>query len=308
VRILITGASGFAASHLLRELEPSRHAIFLTSRRKFKTGFRGGTLSSFPADLSRAKHVRTLIQKTKPEAVVHLSALPHVGHSWKSPKRLVESNIQSTHNLCEALVGRSVQFLFVSSAMVYGASAQSRHLNESSPIGPTSPYGMSKLASELILDSYRTSRFRVTVVRPFNHTGPSQSLDYVCPAFAKRIASANNRQTIPVGSLEARRDFTDVRDIVRAYRLILEKKPSEPLFVLGSGRAVSIRKIFKTLVRISGKNIRTKTDPKLLQKKDVKILLADPALAKRKLGWNPRIPLEKTLRDIYFEQASATKR
>ncbi len=306
MRILITGASGFVAAHLLKELEPTRHTVILTSRRPFQAAFRTKKINSLLCDLTQKAPIQKIVKRARPDTVVHLAALPHVGKSWTDPGALIHSNLIATKNLCEALQGRSVHFLLVSSAMVYGTSAATTtRLDENSPTRPVSPYGFSKLAAETLARSYENRRFRVTVVRPFNHTGPGQTQDFVCPAFAERIRKTPSGGAISVGDLQTRRDFTDVRDVARAYRLIVEKKPAEKLFVLGSGKSVSIRTILETLIRISGKKIKTRKDSKLLQKNDVKTLVANPRLLEEIVGWTPRLKLTQTLSDLYFESTSS---
>lgn len=192
--------------------------------------------------------------------------------------------------------------------MVYGqTAAKMTRLNEKSKTRPVSPYGKSKLAAERVVTSFTSPLFHTTIVRPFNHTGPGQSPELVCPAFAWRIVKAKPGSKIPVGDLRGRRDFTDVRDVVRAYRLIVEKQPKDPLFVIGSGRAVPISFILKTLLKISKKSVRAVTDPNLLQRADLRILIADPKLIRKRLGWKAQIPLQTTLRDIYREALSKSR-
>ncbi len=174
--------------------------------------------------------------------------------------------------------------------------------NEGSPVGPENPYGMSKLAAEYAIRVFTSEKFKPYIVRPFNHIGPGQSRDFVCSAFARRVLETPNGGEITTGNLDSERDFSDVRDIVRAYRLILEKEPSQDLFVLGSGKGIKIKDILHRFIEMSGKKLRPTLDRSLLRPSDPAKVVADAGLAKTILGWQCEIPFEKTLQDI-FEDA-----
>ena len=190
--------------------------------------------------------------------------------------------------------------LFVSSALVFGeAQQQKASFIESSPVQPMNPYGHSKLAAEHVVRTFASEQFKPYIVRPFNHIGPGQSPGFVCPSLARRIATTEDGGKIVVGNLDSYRDFSDVRDVVRAYRMILEQKPREDLFVTGSGRAVQINEILAKLLEISGKRLSTEVDQQLLRQNDPQKVVADCSLIKRVVGWECEIPLEQSLRDIY---------
>lgn len=176
-------------------------------------------------------------------------------------------------------------------------------LSEHSFPAPETAYGASKLAGEYIVRSYASEMFRPYIVRAFNHIGPGQGGDFVCPTLARKIVAAPDGGRITVGNLKVYRDFTDVRDVVRAYRLILEVKPAQDLFVIGSGRAVRIEEVLEELARISGKEITAEVDRSLVRNVDPPLLCADSSLAQHVLGWSPAIPMEQTLREVYGEAA-----
>ncbi len=307
MRILITGASGFVGPHLARELLNNGHEVLLTAPVKFDLRHSNQIHAAHICDLLDQKSLRTLVEKTRPEAVIHLAGLSHVHEGTKNREKMVELNVLATAKLCASLsqLNAKIAFLIVSSALMYPPSVNAETVvNEQTATKPDLPYGYSKLAAEYVAHSFASDNFRVYVARPFNHIGPGQSRDFVCPGLAHRIATTADGGTIPVGNMNAKRDFTDVRDMARAYRLIIEKQPTENLFVLGSGQATSIQTIFDTFIRISGKKITTKLDPDLLRSIDPPCFRSDYSLAKRSLDWEPQIPLEASLRDIYDTELS----
>ena len=305
MNILVTGASGFVATHLIPELKGHGHQLSLTCFRE------PANAHGFPfhwCDITDLAAVNDLVRKIKPQAVVHLAGISHVVEADKQRGNLAAVNIVGTSNVCSALSGleQEALFLFISSALVYGQVAESNvAFTESSPLQPMNPYGHSKLAAEYIVKTFASERFKTYIVRPFNHIGPGQSPGFVCPSLARRIAETDDGGKIVVGNLNSYRDFTDVRDVVRAYRLILEKRPVEDIFILGSGRAIRIQDIFDELLRVSGKRLATEVDPALLRRNDPQKVVADCSLIKRVVGWECQIPLEKSLRDIYLSVSSS---
>lgn len=300
MRVLVTGASGFVGQHLVKELLSAEHHVISTARKKFPLANNSSNHEFIAADVCLFDNVKNLIRKSKPDAVIHLAAMPHVGKSWKKKEDLIDLNVFSVDHLCRALAesGKKTTFLLISSAMIYDSPPHTK-LSEFSKLNPNSPYGMSKLAAEMIARQYQSKNFDLYIARPFNHTGPGQSTDYVCPAFATRIFNAKEKDTIKVGNLKAERDFSDVRDIVKAYRLIIEKKPKEKLFVLGAGRPIQVKEILDYFIKISGKKLRVRIDPTIFRPLDHPYLVSNPNLAKKVLGWKTEIPIYETLKDIY---------
>ena len=316
MNILITGGSGFVAPYLAAELVSYGHNCILTALKETIVTTSRGNARTVACDLCQEGPTRDLIRTAAPDAIIHLAGFSHVGHAWDKRRDVIDINMIATRNVCVGAtdVNKKVVLLAISSSMVYSPPTDPgdsggtgtgisnrliRPLDEYSPIGLFSPYGMSKLGAECIVRTFSSDQLIGYVVRPFNHCGVGQTDEYVCTAFARRIAATKDNGVITVGNLEARRDFTDVRDVVRAYRLIVEHEPEQRLFVIGSGRATRIRDILDKYISISGKRIRVETDPALLRPADSAALISNPSLIKQVLHWEAQIPLSTTLREIY---------
>ena len=240
-----------------------------------------------------------------PDAVYHLAALTHVGQSWEEPLQVLEVNIIGTAAVLAAArqCGTDPRVLVTSSAEVYGAvtDPQLLPLSERSPTAPLTPYAASKLAAEAVVAQAHLGHGQhVITVRPFNHIGPGQTPNFAVPALAKRIVEADRlgSPTIPVGNLSARRDFTDVRDVVRAYRLLVEAGRPGEVYNVCSGRDVSIREIADSLLKLAGTTLEFETDPSLVRPVEVPVLRGDPTRLVDATGWRPEVPLDQTLADV----------
>ncbi len=209
-------------------------------------------------------------------------------------------NVRGTHHLLQALERAAVdaRVLVPSSALVYATSSDA--LDENHPLAPSSPYGLSKLAQEM-LAARTNGALAVTIARPFNHFGPRQDPFFAASGFARRIADIEHGRWAPeisVGNLEARRDLTDVRDTVRAYQLILERGiPGRPYNVC-TGHAIAIRELLDRLLALARVPITVKVDPSRYRPNDTPVLLGDPGRLRDELGWTAAIPLEQTLDDL----------
>lgn len=303
MKVLITGASGFVASYLIPELQVAGHELILSAPGSHALDHSPfANLPFIPCDITRVSEVEALVMESRPDAIVHLGGKAHVGKAEDPQGRadLSNVNVVATHHLCAAASQLpQVTFLFISSAFVYGGSGSRLVCDEQTPLRPNTAYGFSKLAAEAVVQSFRTERFRSYCVRPFNHIGPGQHPDFVCTAFARRVFNAANGSTIQVGNLSAERDFSDVRDIVKAYRKILDTAPDESVFVLGRGQTVTIQWILDRFIAMSGKRLSVEVDPGLLRSDGEQVRVANCGLAKRILGWTPDIPVERSLEDIY---------
>ena len=252
-------------------------------------------------DLLDRGAVREAIARTRPSAVYHCAAAAHVGKAWDSTESTFAVNVLGTHHLCDALRREDlrVQFLMPSSAMIYRPSSDA--MTEDDPLVPPNPYGLSKLAQELLALRSIPDGIDVRVARAFNHIGPRQDPFFAAPGFARRIADIERGQWAPeisVGNLDAQRDLTDVRDTVRAYRLILERGvPGRPYNVC-SGRAVTIRHLLDLLIARARCPVTVKIDPARYRPNDNPILLGDPSRLRDELGWTAEIPIERTVDDL----------
>jgi GDP-4-dehydro-6-deoxy-D-mannose reductase len=302
---LVTGAAGFAGSHLVEHL--------LENEARVAAWGHGPIPSSLPSsdrilwtavDVTDPAAVEAALGETRPSAVYHCAGIADVHSTWSDSATALRVNVLGTHNLLNALerVAIDAPVLITGSALVYKPSDAA--LSEDSPIGPASPYGVSKLAQELV---GLAARGRVIVARPFNHAGPRQAPAYVTSSFARQIAEAEagvRQPVLEVGNLEARRDITDVRDTVRAYALLIQKGQGGRPYNVCRGEAFRVGDLLDALVRQSQAAIEVRTDPARLRPNDMPVVLGDPSRLERDTGWKPRIPIEQTLRDLldYWRQ------
>jgi GDP-4-dehydro-6-deoxy-D-mannose reductase len=256
-------------------------------------------------DVTNPTALLAAVSEAAPDAIYHLAALTHVGQSWAEPLRVLEVNVIGTGALLAAAreCGTDPRILVTSSAEVYGAVTDPSllPLRETSPTAPLTPYAASKLAAEaLVSQAYLGHGQRVITVRPFNHIGPGQSPNFAVPALAKRIVEAErtNAPTIPVGNLSARRDFTDVRDVVRAYRLLIESGEDGAVYNVCSGHDVSIEEIADGLLTLAGTRLEFEIDPALVRPVEVPVLRGDRSRLSAATGWKPEIELHQTLGDV----------
>ncbi|MGO8872776.1 MAG: GDP-mannose 4,6-dehydratase [Acidimicrobiales bacterium] len=290
MRSLITGGRGFVGHWLADHLREAGDEVVVIDQE---------------VDVTNPTALLAAVTDAAPDAIYHLAALSHVGRSWDEPLRVLEVNVIGTAALLAAAreCGTDPRILVTSSAEVYGAVTDPAllPLTEASPTAPLTPYAASKLAAEaFVAQAYLGHGQHVITVRPFNHIGPGQSPNFAVPALAKRIVEAELRgaTTMAVGNLSARRDFTDVRDVVRAYRLLIECGTPGEVYNVCSGRDVSIRSIADGLLGLAGTSLEFETDPLLVRPVEVPVLRGDPSRLTSATGWKPEIPLEQTLADV----------
>ncbi len=307
LRVLITGATGFAGGHLIRALKaegPSSFEIFGTAFPDPPSPSEGRL---FSLDLRSEQAVVELMGEVRPDWIVHLAAVSNVRRSWQMRRETIETNVLGTQNLLEA-VRRSApgaRVLFVSSSDVYGAGdPPAEALTEGAPVRIVNPYAYSKAAGEMLCGFYeQVERIDIVIARPFPHTGPGQTEDFVCSDWARQVAeieSGNRAPTLMVGNLDVQRDYCDVRDVVRAYLLLLRKGRRGEAYNICSGKALALREILDFLIReSSGKApISVNVDPAKLRKADVPALIGSNRKIAQETGWSPRIPMDQTLRDL----------
>jgi GDP-4-dehydro-6-deoxy-D-mannose reductase len=304
--VLVTGASGFAGGHLL-DLLASESQPVVAWRRPGSAGLRQvAGVRWEEVDLLDGAAVRQALGRLKPAAVYHCAGAAHVGRSWNDTVSTFAVNVRGTHHLIEGLRGSAAdaRVLIPSSSMVYAAATVP--LREDHPLLPASPYALSKLAQELA-GGGNPGGPPVFVARAFNHFGPRQHAWFVASGFARRIADIEAGRWAPeiaVGNLEARRDLTDVRDTVRAYRAILERGvPGRPYNVC-SGRAVAIRDLLDRMLARARVRIAVRIDPARYRPNDQPLVVGDPGRIREELGWSAEIPLDRTIDDLlsYWRQ------
>jgi len=301
VTVLVTGAAGFAGGHLIDLLSASGADIVAWQRTgqnapPARTGVRWQAV-----DVVNADAVIRAVAEVKPGAVYHCAGAAHVGKSWEKTAPTFEINLRGTHNLLEGLrrAGLRAKVLIPSSAMVYRSSDDA--MTEDHPLVPHSPYALSKLAQEMTALRARADGLQVMIARSFNHVGPRQDPFFAAPGFARRIADIEAGRWEPelaVGNLDARRDIHDVRDTVRAYRLILEHGEDGRAYNVCSGRAISIRALLDKLLASARVPITVRVDPARYRPNDVPLLLGDPTRLTTELGWLPEIGIDQTIDDL----------
>lgn len=308
MRALITGVGGFVGRHLARRLAGEGLEVWGIDRGKGgpEQPAVDGVRRVVHADLMDRDQTRRAIGEAAPDLVFHLAAQAAPAVAWKDPHATLHNNVFAQLGLLEALrdAGSAARIVVASSGEVYGAPAGPDELpvKETNPLRPTNPYALSKAAQDLMGYQYFSSYGMAIVrARPFNHLGPGQSADFVAPAFAQQVVEAEQglrEPVVRVGNLEAMRDFTDVRDVVRAYHLLaLQGEPGE-VYNIGSGAAVSVQSLLDFFLAHARVAIRVERDPERDRPVDVPCVYADTAKLRQATGWEPSVPIEETLSDV----------
>ena len=308
MRILITGITGFVGSHLAEyALTRGDVEVFGTvrwrSRLENVEGFQDD-ITMVDCDLRDSSATRRCLMELKPDYIFHLAAQSFVPTSWTAPEETLTTNIISELNLLEAMrdIDKEIRIQVAGSSEEYGlVFEEEAPIKETNPLRPLSPYAVSKVAQDLLAYQYNRSYGLFTVrTRAFNHEGPRRGDVFVTSNFAKQIAlieAGKQPPVLEVGNLEARRDFTDVRDVVKAYWLALEKGEPGEVYNIGSGRAVTIREMLDMLLALTDVKIEVRPVPERMRPSDVELLLADVGKFNALTGWKAEIPLTKTLAD-----------
>ena len=298
--VLITGAAGFAGSHLA-DLLAATPRLVCWSREAPAPGLVPSAHWQ-QIDLLDRDHVRAAVRTLRPAQIYHLAGVPHVGGSWEATSPTLAGNVLATHYLFDALrrAGVRARVLVTASATVYAPS--DRPIAEDGAIAPGSPYALSKLAQEMrSLRATVEDGLDVVVVRAFNHTGPRQAPAFAAPSFARQIAAIERGEQAPViraGNLTPRRDLSDVRDVVRAYVALMQRGAGGAIYNVASGVGRPIGDILHALVARARVNVTVETDPALLRPNDTAALVGDCSRLQRDTGWTPRIPFEQMLDDL----------
>jgi GDP-4-dehydro-6-deoxy-D-mannose reductase len=309
--ILVTGATGFAGSHLLDRLA-DRAPVITWFRPRGTSPDPQRHLDWRPVDLLDAVEVERALEEAAPTQIFHVAGAPQVSSSFTSSVPHLRTNVLGTHNLLEAVrrSARPCRVLVVSSSQIYQNSDEP--LDENAPLLPSTPYGLSKLAQDRLADrAWRDDDLDIVIARPFNHAGPRQSADFVVSSFARQIALIEEGLAAPelrVGNLDARRDMTDVRDVVEAYDVMMTSAPAGRPFNICSGRAWKVRDLLDELLHFARVPIRVTIDETRLRPVDVPVVQGDGGRIQSELGWAPRTPVERTLSDTLEWWRSKTQK
>lgn len=298
--VLVTGAAGFAGRHLVEHLAAS-HDVVAWSRTAPPPA--AARLAAWrQIDLLDRDAVRAAVGALKPAAVFHCAGFPHAGGAWSDALRPLEVNVRMTHILFDALrrAGGRCRLVIPGSATVYAPSLEP--LTEDAAVAPTTPYGLSKLAQEALgVRALREDGLDVVLTRSFNHTGPRQTPDFAAPSFARQIALIERGDLAPVirvGNLEARRDLSDVRDVVAAYAALMRAGTPGVVYNVASGVGRTIRSVLDGLLARARVPIEVAQDPARLRGFDIPVLVGNATRLRQATGWAPAVPFERTLDDL----------
>jgi GDP-4-dehydro-6-deoxy-D-mannose reductase len=286
---LITGGRGFVGTWLARHLRDCGDDVVVID---------------MEVDVADQHALEPVVAEAAPDAIYHLAARTHVGESWEEPGEVLRVNVLGTAAVLAAArrLDAAPRVLVVSSAEVYGVVTPGRlPIDERCDVAPVTPYAASKAAAEQVaLQAWRGYRQPVVVVRPFNHVGPGQAPTFAVSALARRIVEArrDGKRSLRVGTLTTRRDFTDVRDVVKAYRLLVEHGEPGGVYNVCSGTDVAISEVAARLLALGEVELDLVSDPELIRPVDVPVLRGDPGVLEAATGWKPEIALDDTLRDV----------
>jgi GDP-4-dehydro-6-deoxy-D-mannose reductase len=292
MRALVTGAAGFVGGHLVAHLQDQGDDVVAVDR-------------SDGPDLLDRPALEAFVAQVAPEVIYHLAGWSDVGGSWLDPVATFETNANGTLNLLLACRDAPIRVLSISSADVYGRVALSElPIAEDAPLRPVTPYAVSKVAADFLgVQAHLGFGVDVIRVRAFNHLGPGQTNRFVAPALAERIAlnEFDGTEVVPVGNLSPRRDFTDVRDVVRAYRLLTTHGEAGEAYNVCSGTDLAISELADLLVGLARHPMRLEEDPARQRPVEIPVLRGDPTKLHKATGWQPEIPISQTLADLLAE-------
>jgi len=307
MRALITGINGFVGGYLADYLlSEGRYEVWGLARAPERVpAALSGRMGLVYADLNDAEATAQALLAVQPALIFHLAGQPFVPESFRDPAGTLSTNILGALHLFLPIIEHRLpaRVLVVGTNEEYGAiTPDDLPVDEDTPLRPANPYGVSKAAQSLLAQQYASSHgLDIIRVRPFTHIGPRQNERFVTAAFARQIARIEcglQPPVMQVGNLSAQRDFTDVRDIVRAYALAAERGERGVVYNVGSGRAVMVGDLLEMLLEASATRVEVQVNPALMRPIDIPVVVCDPRRIQAQTGWAPRIPLRQTLHDI----------
>jgi GDP-4-dehydro-6-deoxy-D-mannose reductase len=322
MRALITGITGFAGSHLAEYLLAEHPDVEVFGLYRWRSRMEniehlGNQVQLLECDLRDYTSVHRALEKSRPDFIFHLAAQSFVPASWTAPTETLTSNIVGQTNIFEGVraLGLDPAIQIACSSEQYGlVHPHETPIKETNPLRPLSPYAVSKVAQDFLGYQYFQSYgIRVIRTRDFNHTGPRRGQVFVTSNFCSQVAAIENglqEPVIRVGNLDAIRDFTDVRDMVRAYWLAVTKATPGEVYNIATGNGIHIRELLDRILAQSKVEVKVEIDPERLRPSDVEILIGDSSKFRADTGWEPRIPFEKTLTDLleYWRHRLASRK
>lgn len=300
-KVLVTGIDGFVARYLYDYLLKSGYDVYGTT---INETYKNDKIKIFKMNLLNVENVNDVIKNIKPDMIFHLAGQSAVGLSWQKPVLTIDVNVNGTLNLLEAVKNNNInpKILIVGSSDQYGIiKPEDCPIKETQMQIPQSPYGISKKTQEELGKLYvKAYKMNIIFVRAFNHIGAGQGENFVVPDFASKIVKIE-KGAIPVlkvGNLDTLRDFTDVRDIVRGYVMLLENGKIGESYNIGSGNVIKVKDILKKLISLSYKEIKVEIDKEKFRPVDVPIVQCDNSKIKEDTGWKPEISIDETLKDV----------
>ena len=310
MKVLITGITGFAGSHLADYILQNHPGVKVYGMVRWRSRMDNvkhilDKITLVEADLKDYISIRNIIKEIKPDYIFHLAAQSFVPTSWKLPQETLQINVLGQVNILEAIKELKLDTVIqiAGSSEEYGLVYENElPIKETNPLRPLSPYAVSKITQDFLGYQYfKSYGIKAVRTRGFNHTGPRRGDVFVSSNFAKQIAEIEKGKREPViyvGNLESIRDFTDVRDMVRAYWMAVEKGEPGDVYNICSGRGLKIREVLEILLSYSKVKVEVKVDPARLRPSDVPVLIGDNSKFVKRTGWKPEIPIEKTLKDL----------
>ena len=303
-KVLVFGSGGFVGNYISKEFADSGYEVYGTDVLP-NYNYTKYIVKYYKLDIMDADGVYELIKTIKPYYIINLAAVSSVGESWKKPQRTIEINVNGSLNILDAVrkLKYSTRILMIGSSEEYAVS--SKKIAEDYKIDANNPYGISKIMQEKIIDLYRTEYgLDIISTRTFNHTGVGQIDKFAIPSFIKQVVSVKNKpgeKKIMVGNLNVHRDIGDVRDMVRAYRLILEGNSKQHVFNVGSGKCYLLDEIVDYIVGLTGQSIEKVEDKSKVRPIDNNIVWCDNALIKKELGWTPLYTVYDAIDLMYYD-------